>query len=270
MRKKLLTIALSGLIGGGLVNVANAADDGKSDLNAVIPQGDVDRASGAPAGWKKPVTDERIYQFSLLDRFEYHDGNDGSKSYVWSGQGWIGGDINKFWWKAEGEGGVNNGESPESTEFQALYNRTIAPFWGVQAGIRYDVNPNPDRAFGVLGIQGLAPYRLGSDTSLYVSEDGDVSFRGELEYDQRLTQRLILQPRLEINASAQDVPEYGLGEGLNNTEMGLRLRYEIWREFAPYIGVSYAQKYGDTKDYALRAGESSSSTAFVVGIRAWY
>ena len=151
-----------------------------------------------------------------------------------------------------------------------MYNRTISPFWGAQAGIRYDTNPGEDRGFAVLGIQGLAPYWFESDTALFVSEDGDVSFRGEFEYELLLTQRLILQPRLELNASANDVPEYGLGQGINNTEMGLRLRYEIKREFAPYIGVRWEQLYGETKDIAQRAGENTSNTYFVVGIRAWY
>lgn len=270
MLKKLLAIAVSGLISGGMVGMAEAADDGKSNLGSVIPSGPTDRSSGAPVAWGRPVHDKKIHQFSLLDRFEYRNGKGSSKDYYWSGQGWVGGDINKFWWKAQGEGAVNGGASPDTTEFQALYNRTIAPFWGAQAGIRYDVNPNPDRAFAVLGIQGLAPYWFNSDTSMYVSEDGDVSFRGEFEYELLFTQRLILQPRFEINASAQDVPEYGLGRGINNTEMGLRLRYELRREFAPYIGVSYTQKYGGTRDYAVAAGSQASSTAFVVGIRAWY
>ena len=146
----------------------------------------------------------------------------------------------------------------------------ISPFFGAQAGIRYDTNPGADRAFAVLGIQGLAPYWFESDTAFFVSEDGDVSFRGEFEYELLLTQRLVLQPRLEFSASANDVPEYGLGQGINNTEMGLRLRYEIKREFAPYIGVRWEQLYGETKDIARRAGENTSNTSFVVGIRAWY
>ena len=137
-------------------------------------------------------------------------------------------------------------------------------------GLRYDTNPGPDRGFAVFNLTGLAPYWFETDTSLYVSEDGDVSINGEYEYELLLTQRLILQPRAEFTANARDVPEYGLGRGLNSTEMGLRLRYEIRREFAPYIGVSWTQKYGDTKDMAQAAGESTSSTAFVVGIRAWY
>ncbi len=269
MHKKVLIATLSALMGVGLSGLANAAGDGKSSLDSVIPAGPVDRSSGAPAAWGKPVKDKAIHQYSLLDRFEYRRGRDGLKDYLWSAQGWVGGDMNKFWWKTDGEGPVNGGP-PGTTEFQALYNRTIAPFWGAQAGIRYDVNPNPDRAFAVLGVQGLAPYWFETDTSLYVSEDGDVSFRGEFSYELLFTQRLILQPRFEFNASAQDVPEYRLGRGLNNTEAGLRLRYEIRREFAPYIGVSWNRKYGDTRGYAIADGGEAASTVLVVGIRAWY
>lgn len=246
----------------------HAASDGKADLDSVVPEGPIDPASGAPLEWKKPVPDQQIHKMLLIDRLEY-GATDGTDNYLWDTQAWFGGDWNKLWFKTEGEGPIHGG-SPEDTEFQALYSRTITPFWNVQGGLRYDVNPNPDRGFAVLGLQGLAPYWFETDTALFVSEDGDVSFRGEFEYELLLTQRLILQPRVEINAAAQDVPEYGIGSGLNNTEMGVRLRYEIQREFAPYIGVRWEQTYGDTKDMARAEGEDTSSTAFVIGLRAWY
>jgi len=250
------------------VGAAQAAPAGKADLDSVIPAGKQSRASGAPAEWKEPVVDDKLYSMFLVDRLEYGD-PEGTNNYLWDAQGWIGGDYNKLWFKTEGEGPFNGG-SPEDTEFQALYNRMISPFWGLQAGLRYDVNPNPDRGLAVLGVQGLAPYWFESDTALFVSEHGDVSFRGEFEYELLLTQRLILQPRLEVNLAAQDVPEYGTGSGLSNTEMGVRLRYEIKREFAPYIGVRWEQAYGDTRDIARAEGEATSSTALVLGVRAWY
>ncbi|MAA75139.1 MAG: copper resistance protein CopB [Salinisphaeraceae bacterium] len=239
-----------------------------ADPEAIYPPGERNPNSGAPAEWPKITMDQEKFAFALVDRLEYGD-TEGVNNYLWDAQGWIGGDTNKFWWKTEGEG-PERGAGPENTEFQALYNRMISPFWGLQAGLRYDTNPGPDRGFAVLGIQGLAPYWFESDTALFVSDDGKVSFRGEFEYEILLTQRLILQPRLEFNASAQNVPEYGLGQGLNDTEMGLRLRYEIKREFAPYIGVRYEALYGETEDIAQRAGEATSSTNFVIGVRAWY
>ncbi|MDT0635923.1 copper resistance protein B [Spectribacter hydrogenoxidans] len=256
-----------------LPGLAPAADERElpgqnADPDAIYPPGERNPQSGAPAEWPKITKDQKLFGFALIDRLEYGD-PEGTNNYLWDAQGWLGGDTNKFWWKTEGEGPTHGG-GPEDTEFQALYNRMISPFFGAQAGIRYDTNPGADRAFGVLGIQGLAPYWFESDTAFFVSEDGDVSFRGEFEYELPLTQRLILQPRLELNASANDVPEYGLGQGLNDTEMGLRLRYEIRREFAPYIGVRYEALYGETEDIAERAGEATSSTNFVIGVRAWY
>lgn len=241
---------------------------GTAPLNTVVPQGPTNSASGAPAAWSQPIHDQRINHYVLIDRLEY-GAMSGADNYLWDAQGWVGGDYHRFWWKTEGEGPADGG-SPESSEFQALYSRTISPFWNAQIGLRYDLNPNPDRGFAVLGLEGLLPYWLETDTSMYVSEDGDVSFRGEFEYDLRLTQRLILQPRIELNLAAQSTPKYGLGSGLNNTEMGLRLRYEIRREFAPYIGVRWEQQYGETRDFSRAEGESSSSTAFVIGIRAWF
>jgi copper resistance protein B len=251
------------------VSLAQADDNaGKAPLDSVVPDGPVEPRSGAPKEWPYGFMDKKPFAMALIDRLEYGDG-EGPNTYLWDAQGWYGGDYNKFWWKTEGEGPTHGG-GPENTEFQALYNRMISPFFGVQAGLRYDTNPGEDRGFAVLGIQGLAPYWFESDTAFFVSEDGDWSFRGEFEYELLLTQRLILQPRLEFNLSANDVPEYGLGQGLNDTEMGLRLRYEFKREFAPYLGVRWEQLYGETKDIAQRAGENTSNTSFVIGVRAWY
>jgi copper resistance protein B len=269
MHNQALTLLCCALLSGVNTSAwAQADGDGKAALDSVIPAGPADPNSGAPAAWNKPIHDKQTHTFVLLDRIEYGD-IDGTNNYLWDAQAWIGGDLNKLWLKTEGEGPMRGG-SPEDTEFQALYSRTISPFWSAQAGLRYDINPNPDRGFAVLGLQGLAPYWLETDLAAFVSEDGDASLRGEFEYELLLTQKLILQPRAEINVAVQDVPAYGIGSGLNNTEMGLRLRYEFMREFAPYIGVRWEQTYGDTKDMARAEGEATSSTAFVVGLRAWY
>lgn len=240
------------------------------DRDIVVPPTTRASYSGAPADWENAIRDSGIYTYSTLDRLEYGASDEGD-SYLWDAQGWAGGDYNRFWWKTEGEGAAPISGDPEVAEFQALYYRTIAPFWGVQAGLRQDVTDSgPDRTHAVLGLQGLAPYWFETATSLFVSEEGDISLRGEVEYDFRLTQRLILQPRVEFNASFSDVPEQGLASGLNNTETGLRLRYEIVREFAPYVGVRWSRLHGDTRDIADEAGESTSVTSFVVGVRAWF
>ena len=224
--------------------------------------------SGAPEHWPMPVMDNHPYSLVLVDRLEYGDSDDGD-NLLWDVQGWYGGDYNKLWVKSEGEG--LTGESLEVIETQVLFNRTFSPFWGWQAGVRYDALPGgEDTAYAVFGAQGLAPQWFETDVALFISEDGDVSLRGEFEYELLLTQRLVLQPRLEVNASLGDVPEQGLGTGLTSTEAGLRLRYEIRREIAPYIGVRWESLHGETRDIARAAGESPSSTSLVLGIRAWF
>lgn len=200
------------------------------------------------------------------DRAEYRvrEGKDG---YLWDVQGYYGGDINKFWFKSEGEGSF--GEPIESAEVQALYSRAIAPFFDLQAGVRQDLT-GPDRTHAVIGVQGLMPYMFEVDAAAFLSTKGDLTARIEAEYDQRITQKLILQPRAEANLSAQDIPELGIGSGLDKVEMGLRLRYEIVREFAPYIGISQEWKFGGSRDFARLAGEDPSVTNYVVGVRFWF
>ncbi|WP_082992540.1 copper resistance protein B [Erythrobacter sp. QSSC1-22B] len=200
------------------------------------------------------------------DRLEVQmrEGDDG---YLWDLQGYYGGPTSRFWFKSEGEGPF--GERVEDAEVQALYSRAVAPFWDIQAGLRQDV-AGPDTTYAVLGIQGLAPYLFEVDAALFVSHRGDVTARIEAEVDQRITQRLILQPRAEVSLSAQDVPMLGIGSGIDKVEAGLRLRYEITREFAPYIGVEQSWRVGGSADYARGAGEDPSVTSYVAGIRFWF
>jgi copper resistance protein B len=156
----------------------------------------------------------------------------------------------------------------ERAEVQALYSRAIGPYFDLQAGVRYDIEPSPNRAYAVLGFEGVAPYWFETTGALFVSDEGEVSARFEGSYDARLTQRLILQPRAEINLSADDIPELEVGAGVTDVELGLRLRYDITRNFAPYVGVTYETKLGDTADYASAAGEDESDTRLVFGVRA--
>jgi copper resistance protein B len=203
-----------------------------------------------------------------IDRLEIavQGGRDG---YAWEGvQFRYGGDRNRLWLKSEGEGTF--GEGIERAEVQALWSRAIAPYFDVQAGIRYDIRPRPDRAHLVLGIQGLAPYWFEVDAALFLSQKGDLTARAEVEYDQRITQRLILQPRAELDFSLQDVPELGLGSGVTSGEAGLRLRYEFVPEFAPYVGVAYARAFGDTAAFRRVAGADAGGWRFVMGVRAWF
>ncbi len=225
-------------------------------------------ATGAPAEWDMPMMGDQHFWMVLLDRFEHGESDDGD-SRLWDAQGWYGGDYNKLYFKTEGEGAT--GEALEEAELQLLYDRLVAPFWSLQAGVRHDVRPSEaDVSYATIGVHGLAPQWFETDLALYLSEDGHVSLRGEFEYDLLLTQRLVLQPRLEVNASLDDVPRLGLASGLNSTEAGLRLRYEIRRQFAPYLGVRWKRLHGDTRDFARAEGEALAKTSFVVGLRAWF
>ena len=202
--------------------------------------------------------------FNLAEA-EVRGGRDG---YRWDGEGWIGGDINRAVIKSEGSGSF--GERIESAEVQALYSRAIGPYFDLQAGLRHDFAPSPTRTYATLGIEGLAPYWFDVEATAFLSTKGELLGRLEGWYDQRLTQRLILQPRVELNLSAQDAPDIRTGPGLVDAELGLRLRYELAREFAPYVGISYEAKAGRTADYARIDGGGATSTSLVVGVRFWF
>lgn len=203
----------------------------------------------------------------LVDQLEakVRGGRDG---YAWDGQAWYGGDINKLWIKTEGEGAF--GETVESAEVQALWSRAIDPWFDLQLGVRHDFRPDPERTHLVLGVQGLAPYWFEIDGALFLSDKGDITARFEGEYDLRLTQKLILQPRIEFDLALQDVPEIGVGSGLSTAELGARLRYEIRPEFAPYVGIEYERAFGDTADFRRTAGEDAGGWSLVVGLRTWF
>lgn len=213
------------------------------------------------------VADDRIFTFFQAEQLE-HRWNDGANTLNWEAQGWVGGDVNRAWLKTEGEQVLD--DTLEEAEVQLLYSRLIGPFWDLQAGGRYDFRPNPSRFFGVLGVQGLAPYFFEIDAAAFLSEDADVSARVELEYELLLTQRLIAQPLVELNFAIQEVEELGIGSGVNDVELGLRLRYEIIREIAPYVGVNWLRKLGETADFARDEGESVDTFALLAGIRFWF
>lgn len=230
-----------------------------------------------PASAQRPSTteggetsDDQLRWFFLMDQLESRFTRHGADALAFNGYGWLGGDYNRIWLKPEG---TKRYDGPlEDTDVQLLYGRLIAPFWDLQGGVRYfqPSSDGPARASAVLGVQGVAPYWFDVEAALFISNRGEVSARLELEYDLLLTQRLILQPRLETNIAAQRVKALGVGEGVNDLELGLRLRYEIWREFAPYIGVSWTQKFGDAADLAKAAGDRTRQLDFLVGVRFWF
>lgn len=202
------------------------------------------------------------------DRFEYQT-NEGDPVFLWDAQGFYGGDINKLWVKTEGEYDFAADEFEEA-EVQALWSRAVGSFWDVQAGVRHDFAPFEDRTYGVVGVQGLAPYLFEVDAAAFISGHGDITARIETEYELLLTQRLILQPRAELNFAFQDVPELEIGAGLSTIEGGLRLRYEFLREFAPYLGVNWTRSLGATADFVRANGEDPSTLSFVAGVRFWF
>lgn len=202
----------------------------------------------------------------MLERLEARI-TDGEEAYLWDAQAWYGGDIDKFWLKTEGEGEF--GGAVEDAEMQALWSHAITPFFDLQAGARLDVEPET-RSHLVLGVQGLAPYMWHVDAAAFLSDRGDLTARLEAEYDQKITQRLILQPRAEFELAAQDIAERAIGSGVTKAELGLRLRYEIVREFAPYVGVEYEAKTGRTADIARAAGQDPDGVKFLMGVRAWF
>ncbi|MFM2130356.1 MAG: hypothetical protein RL477_1902 [Pseudomonadota bacterium] len=211
--------------------------------------------------------DDMVVSYFEVEKLE-HRARKGADARVWDAQGWIGTDTDKLWFKTEGEAPVRG--KAEKIETQALYSRMISDFFDLQAGLRHDFRPEPERTYGVIGLKGMAKYFIETDLALFVSEKGDVSARLKAETDFLLTQRLVLEPSAEMNLHARDVPEYDQGKGLGDIELGLRLRYEIRREFAPYVGINWHRKLGESAVRARADGETDSEFAIVAGLRFWF
>lgn len=203
----------------------------------------------------------------MVNLAEYQSGPGGGR-FRWDARAWYGGDLNRFVLKTEGEGSGNEGV--ELGEVQALYSRAIARYTDVQVGVRHDFEPGPQRTYATAGFETLLPYWFDVSGAVFLSEKGDLIGRLEGTYDLQLTQRVVLQPQAELRWSGQDISELGIGSGISHVELGLRLRYEIKREFAPYVGIAYERTFGRTTDFARARGEGVSSTRFVVGIRTWF
>ncbi len=222
----------------------------------------------------EPVEDSKIQSFLLFDLLEYRANSAGANTFTWDFVGWVGGDFNRLWIKTEGDQNIGRGNGVQG-DLQLLYGRLIAPFWDFQAGIRFNEVMGPDRSAGsrtyaVIGFQGLAPGNFDVEPALYISDRGEVSAEITVSADLYLTQRLVLQPRLEAQFSVQGDPKFSTGKGANQTDLGLRLRYEFTREIAPYIGVTWARKYGESADIARSENEPDDAIAFVVGLRLRY
>ena len=209
--------------------------------------------------------------FFLADVLEYRpDGND--SDFRWDIESRYGGDFNRVWLKSEGE--QSSRERDYDLDAQVLYGRFVRKYYDFQIGVRGETRifegHNKSRAHAVIGFEGLVPYRFEVEPALFISEDGDVSARFTTTRDLLLTQKLILQGRFETSLAIQEVEEFATGSGLNNIELGVRLRYEIRREFAPYIGVTYEQSFAGTADLIRREGGDPSQVRFVTGLRIWF
>ena len=202
----------------------------------------------------------------LIDQAEtrVRKGRDG---YFLNAQGWYGGDIDKLWVKTEIEGAY--GRAAEQVEFQALYSHAIDPWFNLQAGVRLDAQPRT-RGRLVLGVEGLAPYWFEVNAAAFLSDKGDITARAEAEHDVRITQKLILQPRAQLDFALQDIPRERVGAGLSIVEVGARLRYQFVPNFAPYIGVVYERAVGQTARFVRADGESPGGLQFTVGLRTWF
>ncbi len=207
-------------------------------------------------------------RFAMLkaNRLEYVNGLHGNSTAL-EAEGWYGADLNKFWWKLEGE--HSNGALADYRA-EALWSHAVSAYWDSQFGVRHDGGEGPERNWAAFGVQGLAPYWFDVSATAYVGQGGRTAVRLEADYEILFTQRLILQPKLEVNAYGKNDRQRGIGSGLSDASFGLRLRYEIRRRFAPYIGVEWRHDLGRTADLARRAGGSAADRELVAGIHFWF
>ncbi len=222
-----------------------------------------DSTSAAPYG--DPVQDEHIYTHVVFDQLEGRFG--ARNSFRWEGEAWAGTDMNRIWVKTEGF--VNSEGDVEDGQHELLYDRPVSSYFDLQAGVRQDADSRAGRTWAALGIEGLAPMFFQVSATAYFSNEGHYAARLEGSYDLLLTQRLILQPQIELNFYTKDDPGRGIGSGLSDLDTGLRLRYEFSRKFAPYIAVTYDQRCGGTANFARLRGEGPSDLRFTFGVRTW-
>jgi len=233
---------------------------------SVLPLTDEDRKAAFPAVDGHTVHDKSIHYFVLFDQLEWQNGR-GGRSLSIDSKAWVGGDRDRLWLRAEGEA---EGTKTGASQAQFLYGRAIARWWDLVAGVRQDFGGGPGQTWAAIGLQGLAPYWFEVEATAYVGQSGRTHVRLETEYELLLTNRLVLQPLVEVELYGRAIPERGIGRGLSTSGVGLRMRYEIRREIAPYVGVSWERKYGGTGDFARAAGDPAASARFTLGLRTWF
>lgn len=253
----------SGMDMGGMMS--GSMQSGSAPADARDPHAYSDGYDFGPIA-RPRLADEHNFGSLLMNRLETVR-NDDNTWTTYDLQAWYGRDYDRLVLKAEGD--VDNGNLEEgSTEL--LWGHAIATFWNTQLGLRYDSGEGPDRSWFAFGVQGLAPYWFEVDATAYLGENGRSALGLEAEYELLLTQRVVLQPRAEAVLYGKDDPERALGSGLSDMTAGLRLRYEIRRELAPYVGVEWAGTFGATADYARASGQATEDTRLVAGLRFWF
>jgi copper resistance protein B len=209
------------------------------------------------------MDDTRAFGTVMIDQLEWRSTE--ARRGAWDMQAWYGGDSDKVWLKSEGVGGEQTSASAE-----LLWDRTVSEWWSLQVGARNDFGAGPSRTWMAVGLQGIAPYSFDTEATFYVAEEGRTAARVKMEYDAYFTQRLVLQPKVEINAYGKSDPERGIGSGVSDLEVGARVRYEFRRELAPYVGINWSRLFGSTADLAHARGGVSQDWAIVVGVRFWF
>lgn len=225
-----------------------------------------DRAAAVPPAGGHAVHDNSVQSFVLVDRLEAWNADHGT-GLEWEGLAWIGTDLNRLWVRSEGE---HVAGQLEGADLEVLYGRSVARWWDVVAGIRHDFKPGASQDFVGIGVIGLAPYKFEVEATAYLGQGGQTAARLEAEYETLLTNRLILQPLVEVNLFGQNDERRGIGSGLSTVEVGLRLRYEFTRKFAPYIGVIRERAFGRTADFRRSDDEDIDDTRIVAGLRLWF
>lgn len=227
-----------------------------------------DRTLGGAAPYGTPISDDRLYVHGIFNQLE---GRLSGDAYLrWDGQAWIGNDYNKLWLKSEGRYNADGKHQVSDGDNELLYDRPISRFYNVQAGVRYDLDSKPGRVWGAVGIQGLAVGFFNVEAMAYASSDTRFAFKTNASWDFRFTQRLMLQPQFETNWYTKSEGRRGVGSGLSDIDSGLRLRYEVSRKFAPYVGVSYQQFFGKTADMRRADGSNASDVRALLGLRTWF
>jgi copper resistance protein B len=241
---------------------------GLSSTKTTLPVSD----GSAPGNYDDYGVSLRIHDDPLmakvqLEKLEAARTNHGEHFQDWDGRIWAGYNLNKLWLRTEGT--ITKGKTEEGNA-ELLWGHAISPFWDSMLGFSRDLASGPSRNWLALGVQGVAPYEFETEATLYLGPSGRTAFRFKTSQEWLFTQRLILTPELEMNFYGKNDPSHNLGSGLSDGAISLRLRYEVSRKFAPYVGVKSQRTFGKTASMAEAEGASVSQQSLVAGIKVWF